>query len=263
MTTEPTPTESSPQENAASETQAAPTQETASPQQSADQSGIFEQNNGSGDEKLYAGKYKSVEELEKAYGEAQKLIGKKAPKTEESGGFDLASIGKKFQEQRSTGEFDADVIEALNHFGIQPGYVSQAEQAIRSQNRSSAEEALGRSVDWDAWNTWQAENLTQAQKDAAVSLIAEGDYSLLDRFVQSFESREAEAAGESEPAKPKGKIGTAPSGSKAGASGPSDRTPFRSRKELSEAMAEAGSDYSKWQKIEARLAVTDPAIANG
>lgn len=210
-----------------------------------DQSGVFEQQ-----EKLYAGKYKSVEDLEKAYGEAQKLIGKKTEPKEKEGvaGIDIADVGKRFQEQRRTGQFDDDVAQVLkDHFGIDPSYVQQAEQSIRSQQRAAAEKELGREVDWDKWNEWFPQNVSKAQQDAALALMSEGDYSLFNNLVTRFEGANQTADD--------GKIGTTPTGSSGEAS---ERTPFSSQKEIAEAIAKASTnnDHKAWKLIEARLKVT-------
>ena len=227
------------------ENQSANNESQQSQQISGDQSGVFEQQ-----EKLYAGKYKSVEDLEKAYGEAQKLIGKKTePKEKEGGaGIDIADVGKRFQEQRKTGQFDDEVTQVLKeHFGIDTSYVQQAEQSIRSQRRAAAEKELGREVDWDKWNQWQAENVSEAQRNAALALMSEGDYSLFNNLVTRFEGANQTADD--------GKVGTTPTGSSGEAS---ERTPFSSKEEIAEAIAKASTnnDHKAWKLIDARLKVT-------
>lgn len=146
-------------------------------------------------EKLYAGKYKSVEDLEKAYGEVNKLASKKAPAKAdaETPSMDMGDIGKRFQSQITSGKFDDDVTAALSQFGMTPDMVTNAFKAEQVQSRATVNEAIGEEVDWDAVNSWLLDNKTEAQIKVINDSVSAGMYGNLKEMVAEFNAQAPEA----------------------------------------------------------------------
>lgn len=148
-------------------------------------------------EQLYAGKYKSVEELEKGYQELQKAYSSKSNKatptetpatndsltiddtqaqeTIEGLGLDFDSLSTQFYE---TGELDPSARERLNKAGIPDAIIDgylEGQQIKLTQMTTRVFDTAGGQEEYSKLTQWAAKNLSKAEVNAYNDVINSGD----------------------------------------------------------------------------------------
>lgn len=237
------------------------------------------------EQKLLAGKYKTVEELEKAYAEAQKLISKKAdpkeepkaadekpadgdpkpedkpkegeeaPKEEpkadeaEKPPVDFVALNAEFAEK---GELSAESLASLEKAGIPPeaaGLFFAGVEAIQTLRANEVHSLAGSKEAYDSLVEWGSKNLSEAERDAfdgAVDkAILEGDTSALKLLVPGIQARMKGDGPEYVTTKPTG--------------GASAIKPFATLSEQSAAIQDRryGRDAAYTREIEKRIEISN------
>lgn len=144
-------------------------------------------------EKLLAAKYKSVEDLEKAYLELQKMYSKKneeitkttPPKIEEKAAdppseptindFDFNKLAEEYLTQ---GKLSEENYKKLEEKGIPRQVVEGYAQGIKLQQEAYNQQvyqAAGGAEKFQELASWASDNLEQAEKDTLNSLLASGN----------------------------------------------------------------------------------------
>ena len=133
------------------------------------------------EEKLLAGKYKTVEEMEKGYKELESRLGQ--PKEEEqeateettdlkidtpseTDGLDLNAMSERYAEQ---GELPAKDYEALEKAGISKDIVDQyieGQNALAQSHFNSITSEVGGAESYGDMTTWAESNLSEGEIDA-------------------------------------------------------------------------------------------------
>lgn len=144
-------------------------------------------------QELYAGKYKSVEEMEKAYKELESKLGnKEEPKVEEeakpniedtpqseaeakdvveSKGLDFSELNTEFADK---GELSQETYERLEKSGIPKSTVDAyiaGQQALVEQNVAKIQNSIGGEAEFNSMMEWAAESLNETEKNAFNSAV--------------------------------------------------------------------------------------------
>ena len=234
------------------------------------------------EEKLLAGKYKTVEELEKAYAEAQKFISKKAePKADEAPKeepkaddkpaeeapkegeeapkeepkadevkppVDFVALNAEYAEK---GELSAESLASLEKAGIPPEAAGLFFAGVEAIQTLRANEVHALAGSQEAFNTlveWGSKNLSEAERnafDGAVDkAILEGDTSSLKLLVPGIQARMKGDGPDYVTTKPTG--------------GASSIQPFSSISEQSAAIQDRryGRDAAYTREIEKRIEIS-------
>lgn len=147
-------------------------------------------------EQLLAGKYKSVQELEKAYGELQQKLGQtneEAPQPEQQTAetADDNLYNKAYDEWSETGQVTEATIDSLVKSGIPREYVNQfikqanAEQELMQQQIIND---IGGQAEFERINTWAVNNLKPAEIESFNNIVDTGD---IDQIKFAYESLKA------------------------------------------------------------------------
>lgn len=132
------------------------------------------------EEKLLAGKYKNVEELEKGYKELEKRLGQKAeapkdgkipekkaeepPKTDDKQAADFSAFTKEYTEK---GELSPESYRKLQEMGMPKemvdGYI-EGQKTIADRRKSSIYGSVGGEENYMAMIEWAKENLSESEK---------------------------------------------------------------------------------------------------
>lgn len=147
------------------------------------------------EETLLAGKYKSVEELEKAYGELQKKLGEgneAEAETETTTQVDGNLFDKASDEWYETGEVSEATINELVKQGIPKQVIEQyirsanAEQQLLQQNIINE---IGGQQEFERLNAWATNNLKPAEIDSFNAIVDGGDIEQIKFAYNSLKSR--------------------------------------------------------------------------
>jgi hypothetical protein len=160
------------------------------------------------EETLLAGKYKSAEELEKAYRELQSKLGKGEAKEEEAPQEETKAettpeisqelYFKGYEEWQQTGQLSKQTIQKFVDGGIPERYVQQFVDGANAQIELMVlrvAEKLGGQERIDEIADWAIENLPQSEVDAYNEMIDSGD---VDKMVTAYTSIEARMQGKSQ-----------------------------------------------------------------
>jgi len=140
------------------------------------------------EEKLLAGKYKSVEDLEKAYGELQSKLGKpteekveekveevttndEAKETVEAKGLDFDSIYNEFVDK---GELTTETYDSLEKSGLSKEVVDnyiKGQEAIQQQSINQLQAEVGGEQTYQDMLQWAANSLTESEQSAFNSTL--------------------------------------------------------------------------------------------
>jgi len=162
-------------------------------------------------EKLLAGKYKTVEELEKGYNEIQKLVsGKKpaepitdpattplAPTAEaavDKAGLDMAVLNKEFSD---TGALSEASLKALEGVGISKEVVDTyiaGQEALVAQAVGKVHALAGGKDSFDAMISWASINIPEGDQQAFNTSMA-GDFNSQKLAVDALKARYVAATG--------------------------------------------------------------------
>lgn len=226
------------------------------------------------EEGLLAGKFKTPEELEKAYTELQSEFTKSRqgePNTDDAptpdttdgtiasareaeeaaadAGIDMAALNTEWQEN---GELSEATYEKLAKAGLDKGAVdgiiagqeARAREAVRTmQDVAGGEENLGATL------KWAAKNLSASEANAYDAALAAGDMDTAGTLMRGIMAKMADDVGSLPGRKVEGEGGGAPAGIK----------PFASRKAMADAMADPRYRKSEEYRAEviARAELTD------
>lgn len=205
-------------------------------------------------EKLYAGKYKSTEELERAYVELQKKLGEKQTQSSDSNeedkqeksedeieknekeatevlkvaGLDMSNFTKEYEEK---GELSEESFKELEDKGFPRSLVEayiEGQKAL-SQNQQylaekDAQELKKVVEDFDAMAQWASKNATKEQIDAYNKAVDTGNKELIKMAISSLNDVYLMSTGK------------APSLVRRGASSQTGIVPFKSANEIVAAM---------------------------
>lgn len=120
----------------------------------------------SAEPKLYAGKYKTVEDLENGYREAQKaLSGRPAPGDAKPSTLDFEAMTN---EVLARGELSEASRERLAGLGIPEGVIQQYVENAKSEStkiQAAIYETAGGEEQYKAVRDWCKQNLSQAERD--------------------------------------------------------------------------------------------------
>lgn len=136
-------------------------------------------------QELYAGKYKTIEDMEKAYKELESKLGKNtsddddnqtqetAPQSEaeakdvvESKGLDFAELNAEFADK---GELSTDTYDRLEKAGIPKSTVDAyiaGQQALVEQNVAKIQASIGGEGEFNSMMEWAVDGLSDSEKDA-------------------------------------------------------------------------------------------------
>ena len=198
------------------------------------------------EEQLLAGKYRSTEDLEKAYVELQKRLGAKeddppeeAPQEQEEASdedADEASLYQSIMEASRSGEWPEELVKEvaeMNPIDVVNEFLSNQQQAQGPQATSTdiqqIQESIGGEGEYQNLIQWASENLSEQEISMYDTVMDRGDPLAMFFAVQALNGRYLDAQGYD------GELltGTAPrSGSDA----------FRSQAELVEAMSDPRYD---------------------
>lgn len=218
--------------------------------------------------KTYAGKYKSVEDLEKGYVELEKKIGTqsappkpdastvsgeapKAPTTEQvrdavsKAGLNIADLNKEYAKD---GKLSEATLKTLNDKGITAEMVNAyttGVQAIQTQQRAALAEVAGGEDGLKNLYEWVGTNVPANEVDAYNQIVETGSIDAAKLALQGFVSRYNAAVGK-EPATVDGE--PVPAGG--------DVAPYASNAEVVRAMSDPlyQTDEAYRQRVYARLA---------
>ena len=209
-------------------------------------------------ETLFAGKYKSAEELEKAYKELESKLGQAEPSqpeqqqeqpTEKEIEKAMESVTdemfvKGMNEFNQTGQLSQETIKQFTDKGIPEGYINQYLDGIRAQvelNVMKINEKLGGEQHVKDILAWAEDNLSDTEIESYNTLIDSGD---LDKIITAYQSIEARMSNSSQ------KKFISP------AKGSSDGAGFQSKAEMIQAMSDPRyqKDPAFRKQVEARLA---------
>lgn len=131
-------------------------------------------------EQLLAGKYKTPEDLEKAYKELEAKLGNQnkeekqveapTPTSEEAekqvteAGLDFSALN---QEYADNGELSADTYKSLESKGIDKATVDAyiaGQEALAQQNVARLQASIGGEAEFNSMVEWAADNLSEAEK---------------------------------------------------------------------------------------------------
>lgn len=232
-------------------------------------------------EELIGGKFKSQDDLLKAYKELESKLGERPkdaptdqpedageddqaeekpaeddqsqeePKDDEEApkGFDLSTFQAEYAEK---GELSDDSYAALEKAGIGRDIVDSyiaGQQALVNANLQSAYQLAGGEQEFKAVVEWGSKNLQKPQQDAfntaLETAVQTGDTTALDMIVSGIRSR----MGDGEPNLLSAKSGSTPDGAQ----------PFASRSEMAAAMSDPRyrSDPAYVKSVQDRLRVTE------
>ena len=207
------------------------------------------------EEKVFAGKYKDPEELEKAYLELQSKLGQtespkeEAPKEgvkEESPSQDLFLKG--YEEWKTNGSLTEDTKQEFISKGIPAEYIDQYVEGANAQIElmtMKIHNALGGQEHVNKLISWATDNLGDAEISTYNDLIETGD---LDKITTAYQSIEARMNQKTSPQK---KFIQPDSGTS------NDRVGFASKAEMIEAI-----NNPKYKKDSAYRADVERKLAN-
>ena len=207
---------------------------------------------------LILGKFKSQEELEKAYQELEQKQSKETevPATPEAArisvseaGFKMEELSKEFAE--NSGALTEETLTKLEKAGIERATVDQyiaGQQAIATQVAASLTEVAGGAEALRSVLDWAGTNLTEAEADAYNSALDSGNIEAAKLALQGVAAKYTAAVG-SEPSLVEGEA----------AAGVTGVAPFGSQQEVIAAMKDPrykSGDPAYVKSVEKRLAVT-------
>jgi len=160
------------------------------------------------EEKLFAGKYKSVEEMEKGYKELESKIGQtqeeetpveedndlKIDTAEDTGDIDLQAMSKRYSE---SGELPTKDYEALEAVGINRDVVDQyidGQNALAQAQFNSITSEVGGTEQYLDMTAWAETNLTDGEVDA-FNRAVDGDINTARLAVQGLKAQFDQANG--------------------------------------------------------------------
>ena len=162
------------------------------------------------EESLLAGKYKSAEDLEKAYLELQSKLGKGETTNETSeetsedtpsepaGEVSEESYLKAYQEWQENGSLSEKTIQGFVDAGIPRNYVQQFVDGANAQIElvvMRVAERLGGQDKIEQLSNWAADHLSDAEIEAYNDMIDTGD---VDKMVTAYASIEARMEGKTQ-----------------------------------------------------------------
>lgn len=227
----------------------------------------------SGDEKLYAGKYKTVEDMEKGYLELQKAFSGRTPDPDAAGNEGAADndnddapslevsrpeqppaldFSEYAEEFRKTGALSDESFEALEKKGFSRDTVEtylDGVQARVSRLQSSAFDVVGGKENYQTISEWAGSNLSDDELEAYNAAVASGNPAQIKLAVSGLKSRyQAETGSEST------LIG--------GRGGPTAPAGYQSRAELKRDMGDDKyhTDPAFRAQVEAKLKATKGGI---
>ena len=160
-------------------------------------------------EKLLAGKYKTVEELEKGYTEIQKLMSGKKPAEPvtdpatpppdpaavvEKAGLDMAVLNKEFAD---TGALSDASLKALEGVGISKEVVDTyiaGQQALVEREVAKVHDLVGGKDNYDGMMKWAALNVPAGEAEAFNTGMA-GDFNSQKQAVEALRTKYLRAVG--------------------------------------------------------------------
>jgi len=161
-------------------------------------------------EKLLAGKYKTVEELEKGYNEIQKLVSGRKPDADPAtttpdpaataeaavakAGLDMAVLTKEFSE---TGALSEGSLKALEGVGISKEVVDTyiaGQEALVAQAVGKVHALAGGKDSFDAMISWASINIPEGDQQAFNTSMA-GDFNSQKLAVDALKARYVAATG--------------------------------------------------------------------
>jgi hypothetical protein len=186
----------------------------------------------------FAGKFRSAEDLEKAYLELEKKLGK--PK-EESTDEETSDDTEDEQPAESEGEVQGD------EEGDEQGDEQEAVPQLSQEDANSILESLGGQEQFDAMISWGSENLPEADQQAFNEVLASGNPAAIRLAAEGLMARfKANADFQGKPVR--GRPGSSEPGAK----------PYRSRAEVNAAMSDYryDADPAYRNDVMARLAAS-------
>ena len=156
------------------------------------------------EEQLFAGKYRSVEELEKGYLEAQKMLGDQSTKQEttkeepaETSSTDyLNAAASEFSENGKLSDETMNKLTAMSSEDLIAAYIEsqanqqQQTQAVELSDREvqSIKQTVGGEAEYNALVGWAGENLDSSSIDAFDALVESGNAKAIELAVAGLYS---------------------------------------------------------------------------
>jgi hypothetical protein len=187
----------------------------------------------------FAGKFRSAEDLEKAYLELEKKLGK--PKEESTDEETSDDTEDEQQPDAPEGEVQGD------EEGNQQGDEQEAVPQLSQEDANSILESLGGQEQFDAMISWGSENLPEADQQAFNEVLASGNPAAIRLAAEGLMARfKANADFQGTPVR--GRPGSSEPGAK----------PYRSRAEVNAAMSDYryDADPAYRNDVMARLAAS-------
>jgi hypothetical protein len=187
----------------------------------------------------YAGKFRSAEDLEKAYLELEKKLGK--PKEESTNEETSDDTEDEQQPDASEGEVQGD------EEGDKQGDKQEAVPQLSQEDANSILESVGGQEQFDAMISWGNENLPEADQQAFNQVLASGNPAAIRLAAEGLMARfKANADFQGKPVR--GRPGSSEPGAK----------PYRSRAEVNAAMSDYryDADPAYRNDVMARLAAS-------
>jgi len=204
-------------------------------------------------------KFKTPEDMAKAYNELQKKLSQDSTKEEESTDKEEETeapeavtdnaVSNASAEYAEKGELSDDTYGELEKAGITRDMVDsyiQGQQSLVSAQEEQIMSEVGGSDNYAAMTAWASENLSEGEQEAYDSLVVSGSPEQARMAVKGLYSQYASSGGQS------------PQLMQGGTSG-SSTIPFRSAAQVTEAMRDPryGTDPAFRADVEKRLAVSN------
>jgi hypothetical protein len=216
-------------------------------------------------EELIFGKYKTMDEAQKAFKELESKIGSPAKKDEakataalkidtatvdtraamEKAGLDFDALTTEFAETQALSEASYQKLEAAGYPKAKVDEYMQGQRALADQYRASVTKSVGGEEKLQSLLQWASTNLSEDEKSAANAALASGNAAQASLMLQGLNARFTAA------------VGTDPelvTGQNAGVG--RDEAPFSSMDEMVRAMQDPryGPDEAYTQKLYRRAA---------
>jgi hypothetical protein len=201
-------------------------------------------------------KFKSPEELAKAYENLEKKQGSSAkPKqpveevADKDGKVDMAKVTREYQ---ANGELSSETRKALEKSGLSAGQIDthlRGLQAIASETRRDVAAAIGGEEQLDNVRVWAEANLSADEIAAYDGAVKSGNTALAKLLVRGINAQYVEANGSAEPTLQSGETVPSDKGLK----------PFKTNQEVVEAMRNPKykkGDREYVRSVERRLAIS-------
>jgi len=160
---------------------------------------VNETNEPTQEENLFAGKYKSVEDLEKAYNELQTKLGQTSEQKTDAPAAEATDkaaddnlFDTAYDEWSESGKLSDETIAALEKTGIPKQYVEQfvrnanAEQELIQQGIINE---IGGQQEFERLSNWATQNLKQAEIDTFNGIVESGDVEQIKFAFNSLKAR--------------------------------------------------------------------------